>query len=266
MFEEFYAELPDKKRYLERIGVTEPITPGKDALDRLILAHQQNVPFENLDVYDAGRDIRLDTAGLFEKIVERRRGGYCFELNGIFMSLLQSLGFECFPIAVRVVWSLECYMPISHRAGIVTIGGKRYFCDVGFGGPQPRTALDLDDFGPQRSGSDEFIFTKDDDGDTVIFRITEAGRERLLKFSERRCENVDFLAPSEYQSKNADSGFKKSRMVNIATQSGSVSINNDVLRIHHNGQVREKTLETPEELSAALQQYFGIAVDFPLKP
>ncbi len=265
MFEQFNAPLPDQKRYLERIGIAGPPTPDKTALDRLILAHQTTVPFENLDVYDAGRDIRLDTAGLFDKIVERRRGGYCFELNGLFMSLLLSLGFDCFPIAVRVVWNLDCYMPVSHRAGIVRLGGKRYFCDVGFGGPQPGTALDLDAKKPQRSGPDEFIFTRDADGDTVISRITESGRERLLKFSERRCENVDFLAPNEYQSKNADSGFKKTRMVNIATNGGSVSINDSVLRIHDNGQVSEKTLETEKELAEALKTYFGIAVDFPLK-
>ena len=265
MFEEYNAPLPDQKQYLERLGVTGTLTPDKQTLDRLILAHQKTVPFENLDVYDAGGDIRLDTAGLFNKIVERRRGGYCFELNGLFMNLLQSLGFDGYPIAVRVVWGQDCYMPISHRAGIVLIGGKRYFCDVGFGGPQPGTALDLDDKNPQRSGSDVFIFTEDPDGDTVISRITQQGRERLLKFSERRCEDVDFLAPSEYQSKNKDSGFKKSRMVNIATDSGSVSINDNILRIHHNGHVTEKTLETTEALTAALKQYFGIEVDFPLK-
>ncbi len=266
MFEDLYAPLPDRQRYLERIGADGPAVPDKNTLDRLILAHQRAVPFENLDVFDAGRDILLDTASLYDKIVGRRRGGYCFELNALFMSLLLDLGFDCFPIAVRVVWHLDCYMPVTHRAGVVQIGGKRYFCDVGFGGPQPGAALDLDDPAPQRAGADTFVFEKDDDGDTVLARLTADGRERLLKFSERPCRNVDFLAPNEYQSKNPNSGFKRARMLNLATDAGSVSITGDVLKIHHNGRVTEKTLETGEELTRALMEYFGLAVDIPLNP
>ena len=265
MFEEFYTPLPDQKRYLERIGVTGPLTPDKNTLDRLVLAHQTSVPFENLDVYDAGCEIRLDTDGLYDKIVLRRRGGYCFELNGLFMSLLESLGFECYPIAVRVVWGLPGYTPISHRAGVVVLDGKRYFCDVGFGGPQPREALCLEDAGPQHSAGDTFVFEKVIDGDTVLSRLTATGGERLLKFDERPCENVDFLAPNEYQSKNKNSGFKAMRMINIATGTGNVAINNNVLRIHNNGQVTEKSLETEQALREALNEHYGIKVDFPLK-
>jgi N-hydroxyarylamine O-acetyltransferase len=81
MFEEYYAPLPSKKQYLERIGLSGAFKPDKETLDRLIQAHQTSVPFENLDVYDAAREIRLDTQGLFDKLVARRRGGYCFELT-----------------------------------------------------------------------------------------------------------------------------------------------------------------------------------------
>jgi N-hydroxyarylamine O-acetyltransferase len=127
MFEELYAPLPDRQGYLERIGADNPAAPDKDTLDRLILAHQYAVPFENLDVFDAGRDILLDTASLYDKIVGRRRGGYCFELIRAVLSLLLDLGFDCFPIAVRVVWHLDCYMPVTHRAGVVQIGRKAVF-------------------------------------------------------------------------------------------------------------------------------------------
>jgi N-hydroxyarylamine O-acetyltransferase len=181
------------------------------------------------------------------------------------MSLLKCIGFDCFPVAVRVIWRLDGYTPVAHRAGVVTFGTKRYFCDVGFGGPQPRAALDLDDYGPQRTGPDTFIFSKAADGDTVISRLTTAGEERLLKFSERPCENVDFLAPNEYQSKNPNSGFKRARMVNIASDDGSIAVCGNMLRVHHNAGLTEKTLETADELKNALKEYFGIEVDFPLK-
>lgn len=265
MFEELYAPLPDKARFLERLGLQDIKTPDLATLDRLILAHQMTVPFENLTVYDAGAEVDLDIAALFDKIVQRRRGGYCFELNALFMSLLKSMGYDCYPIMVRVVWMSTVYMPISHRAGIVTIDGVRYFVDVGFGGPSPRSALRLDDPNPQTSGPNEFVFDKAPDGDFVIYRLTVEGREQLLKFSDRRCEDVDFLGPNEYQSKNKNSGFKRTRMVNLSRDNGSAAITNNVLRIHKDGAVEEVLLDTEEKLRKALSEHFGIKVEFPLK-
>ena len=74
MFEEFYAPLPDPARFLKRMGLVDVTTPDLETLNRLILAHNLNVPFENLDVYDAGIGVRLDIASLYDKIVVRRRG------------------------------------------------------------------------------------------------------------------------------------------------------------------------------------------------
>jgi N-hydroxyarylamine O-acetyltransferase len=265
MFEELYAPLPDQARFLERLGVPDVITPDLETLDRLILAHQMNVPFENLNVYDAQIDVDLDIASLFDKIVARRRGGYCFELNALFMSLLKSLGYDCYPIMVRVIMMSTAYMPISHRAGIVNIDGVRYFVDVGFGGPSPRSAVRLDDPNPQTSGPNDFVFEKAPDGDFIICRVTGKGREQLLKFSDRRCENVDFLGPNEYQSKNKNSGFRNTRMLNITRENGSAAITGNVLRIHKDGDLEEILLDTEDKLRKALQEHFGIVVDFPLK-
>lgn len=265
MFEELYAPLPDRMRFLERLGLSDITAPDLETLNRLISSHQMKVPFENLSVYDAETEVLLNTEALYEKIVVHRRGGYCFELNALFMSLLKSLGYDCYPVLVRVVWMSDTYMPISHRAGIVTIDGIRYFVDVGFGGPSPRSAIRLDDLSPQKSGSNEFVFDKADDGDFVIYRLTPDGREQLLKFSDRPCENVDFLGPNEYQSKNKNSGFKRVRMVNIARENGSAAITGDVLRIHKDGTVEETVLDTEEKLRRALHEHFGIVVDFPLK-
>ena len=265
MFEEFDAPLPDRKRYLERIGLPGASRPDLETLNALILAQLRSVPFENLDVYDAGTDIRLEIEALFDKIVLRRRGGYCFELNALFMGLLKELGYRCYPVMVRVVWRATGYMPISHRAGIITIDGTRYFCDVGFGGPSPSGAIKLDEPGPQQSGANNFIFDRAQDGDFVIYRITETGREQLLKFQDRPCENVDFLGPNEYQSHNSRSGFKMARMVNIATETGSSSISGGILRVHKDGEVCETPLDTEDKLRQALRDRFGIAVDFQLK-
>jgi len=264
LFEPLYAPIPDSERYLERIGISSFDCPDKETLDRLVLCHQRTVPFENLDIYDAAADISLNIPALYDKIVLRRRGGYCFELNAAFMSLLASLGYDCHAVAVRVVWNFPDVMPISHRAMIVTIDGVRYFCDVGFGGPSPQNALYLDVVGFQASGANVFMFEKGESG-TVMYRMVNGGRERLLLFEETPCDPVDFLAFNEYQSKSKDSMFRKDRIVNLATETGSITLTGNVLKIHDDGDTSEETLSDERELKAAMKKHFGLSVDFPLK-
>ena len=264
IFEPLYAPLPNIERYLERIGISSFDNPDKETLDSLILCHQRTVPFENLDIYDAAADISLNIPALYDKIVLRRRGGYCFELNAVFMSLLTSLGYDCCAVAVRVVWNLPDVMPISHRAVIVTIDGIRYFCDVGFGGPSPQNALYLDVIGLQTSGTNVFLFEKSEAG-TVMYRMLNGNKERLLLFHETPCDPVDFLAFNEYQSKNNNSMFRKNRLVNLITETGSITLTGNALKIHDDGNTLEETLSGEQELRAALKKHFDLSVDFPLK-
>lgn len=264
LFNPLYEPLPDLNQYLARIGVTGPCPPSKETLDKLILAHQRTVPFENLDVYDADGEVSLATSALFEKIVTRRRGGYCFEMNGIFTSVLQKAGFDCYSVAARIVWNATRPMPVTHRAIIVTIDGEKYFCDVGFGGPSPQGALKLEYDREYRVRNDVFIPEKEGIF-TVITRKTADGRERLQMFHDHPAEPVDFLAPNYYQSKSPTSGFKMMRMLNMLTETGAISLNGNVLRIHDNGVTEERVLETEAELKEAMEKYYGLRVDFPLK-
>ena len=259
-----YAPLPDSKRYLERIGIDAIDTLDKKTLDRLVLCHQRTVPFENLDIYDADTDISLNIPELYDKIVLRRRGGYCFELNAAFMSLLASLGYDCYALAVRVIWNLPDPMPITHRATVVTIDGVRYFCDVGFGGPSPQNALYLDVTGFQESGAGVFQIEKEEAG-TVIYRMVNGEKERLLLFSETPCEPVDFLALNEYQAKSKDSMFRKGRLLNLVTENGNKTLSGNVFKINDGGNSSEKILSDEQELKAAMKEHFGLSVDFPLK-
>ena len=267
MFEHFkplYEPLPDSGRYLDRIGMKSIDAPDKETLDRLVLCHQRTVPFENLDIYDADIDISLSIPALYDKVVLRRRGGYCFELNAAFMSLLKSLGYDCYALAIRVVWNFEDVMPISHRGTVVTIDGIRYFCDVGFGGPSPQGALYLDVDGFQESGINTFKIEKVKSG-TVIHRMVNGEKERLLLFSEEPCDPVDFLALNEYQSRSRDSMFRKGRLLNLVTENGNKTLSGNVLTINESGGKSEKTLFGEKELRSAMEEHFGLSVDFPLK-
>ncbi|MCF0120144.1 MAG: arylamine N-acetyltransferase, partial [Oscillospiraceae bacterium] len=141
MYEELYAPLPDVNAYLERIGLTEAPAITPEGLDTLVFAHQRSVPFENYELCELDGHIDISIEKLFDKVVRRRRGGYCFELNGIFYSLLQALGFDVYPVLAKIFREGEEHLPPLHRCNIITIDGMRYFTDVGFGGPMPAGAI-----------------------------------------------------------------------------------------------------------------------------
>ena len=121
------------KAYLERIGYKGQVQKDEKTLNRLIRSHLERVPFENLDVCDLGKIPSLEEEALFEKIVARRRGGYCFELNTLLQALLQALGYTVYPVAVRVLWNREFFPPVSHMALVVPFADRKYLCDVGYG-------------------------------------------------------------------------------------------------------------------------------------
>jgi N-hydroxyarylamine O-acetyltransferase len=107
--------------YLERIGYYGPLSPTAETLRRLHVAHLMSVPFENLSIH-LGEPIVLEDAALFDKVVAHRRGGFCYELNGLFAWLLRALGFRVTMLAAEVRNARgEWGAPFDHMALLVTI-------------------------------------------------------------------------------------------------------------------------------------------------
>jgi N-hydroxyarylamine O-acetyltransferase len=127
----------DLPAYFARIGYEHAARPAPtlDTLRALHLLHPQAIPFENLDVL-LGRPVRIDLASVQRKLVGARRGGYCYEHNLLFRSVLEALGFRVRSYAGRVLWGREASSmpPRTHMCLIVEIDGTRYLADVGFGG------------------------------------------------------------------------------------------------------------------------------------
>ena len=281
MNNQYYALVPDPGAYLARIGLNPddyrkslhpelPDSPSdysaphtKQALDTLVKAHLYHVPFEALDAYDLQREVSLTIEDLYQKIVVRRRGGYCFELNGLLFALAESLGFTCIPVACRVLF--EGDLPtVGHRNNIAILDdGKRVTFDVGFGGPAPISTLYLDCDQPQTSG--KLTFRIDRSGHNGAFRqvlINPDGSESpLLMFTDQRFEQVDFVALSAYMTLHSTARFRNERVLNLLREEGSVAISNNTLRIHENGKLTEIELKTPEERKRAYTEYFGIPAE-----
>ena len=123
----------DQKTYLNRINYLGELKPTLEVLKDLQKSHLLSVPFENLDIH-FNRPIELDPRKIYQKIVETNRGGFCYELNGLFYELLKSLGFKVKRISARVYDQTKGFGPeYDHLAIITRINETEYLADVGFG-------------------------------------------------------------------------------------------------------------------------------------
>ena len=244
--------------YLKRINYDGPLTPTADTLRDLQVAHLHNVPFENLSIH-CGEPIVLNDDALFTKIVEKRRGGFCYEVNGLFAALLRALGFDVAMLSAEVANPAgEFSQEFDHMTLMVTLD-QRWLVDVGFGESFVEPLL-LDERGEQVQASG-------------IFQIVEAGEHLLLK---RRTEGGDWkplyrfkLQPYEYANyeemcryhqTSPDSHFTKGRICSLATRDGRITLSDMRLITTDQENRREQLLETQDDYDRILRQQFGIVM------
>ena len=228
------AGSPSVQAYLDRIehhGSTEPDLATLAALQR---AHMLAVPFENLDIH-LGRPLVLDPAVNYRKIVERRRGGWCFELNGLFAWLLAELGFEVTLLGSRVDGSQGAGSELAHLLLRVDLD-QAYIVDVGFGegafDPLPLAAL-----------PDGVIRHLDDL--TIVFTT----QPRRLDEFQPMCDHLQ---------SSPESSFVRRRVAHRALPDGRISVR-DLTFIEEGGGSRsERELAGDDEWRAVLRDRFGI--------
>lgn len=260
----------DIAAYCARIGVSGPLPPTVATLRRLHHAHMLAVPFENLDIH-WGRPIVLEEARLFEKLVVQRRGGFCYEQNGLFAAVLRELGFTVDLLEARVgakPW--EDSLPWDHMTLQVTLK-KRWLADVGFGDGF-REPLLLDEAGPQ---------TRKDG----VWRVQHDGREGLhssrtaagdwkpeYRFRLRPRRLADFTPGCEHHQHSPESHFTRKRVCSRATETGRITLS-DLCLIDTEGfpsrtpaastepgmvRRRERDLADDTEFLRLLRERFGI--------
>lgn len=248
----------DIPAYLERIGCSAPISLTPEGLHLLTTSHLKSVPFENLEVTDEGAEPSLDAEALFRKVVEKKRGGYCFELNKLFALLLSQLGFECRSVAVRVINGRPDPCPLSHRGIVVTIGGKRYYCDVGFGGEGPKDVLPLDEGSEQTVAGEHFHLSSE--GDAIVISKYKDGRAwRVLKFRDESWLDVDFVTLNRYYSTYPGSPFRLKRIIYLSTEEGWKSLVHHTFTRFSGGAYTVTQLE-PEQIRELVKQEFHLEI------
>lgn len=246
----------DTYTYLKRINYEGPLTPNGETLRRLQLAHLLAVPFENLSIH-RGEPILLDDAMLFEKIVTRRRGGFCYELNGLFCALLWALRFDVVLLAASVRNEEGIFGPaFDHMALMVTLS-EPWLVDVGFG-DSFREPLRLNEReGQHQEGERYRIDTSDDQ--LMLMRFTSDGWTPQYRFTLTGYNHTDFFDMCHYHQTSAESHFKKGRVCSLATIDGRITLSDNRLIITRKGERIECELADEQAWTDALRDHFGIA-------
>jgi N-hydroxyarylamine O-acetyltransferase len=246
--------------YLRRIRYFEPLKPDVQTLRGLQRAHLLTVPFENLDI-GLKRPIRLDLEALWDKIIVRRRGGFCYELNGLFAWLLKEIGFDVTYLNARVYKrSGELGIPFDHLALLVRIPDEpeRWLADVGFG-DSFNEPLDSEEPGEQIQDLRAYRLERLSDGYVTWQKNYDGSWEHQYFFDlQPRSFPADYEAGCLYHQTSPNSSFTRNSVISLATLDGRVSLEMDRLILTQNGQRSEKALENEAEYYALLKQYFGI--------
>jgi len=240
-------------RYLARIGAARPCEPDLEGLRALQYAHLRTVPFENLSIH-LDEPIVLEEGSLYEKIVQRRRGGFCYELNGLFAALLRDLGYEVTLLAGRVRGSDGVLgIPYDHLTLRVDLD-EPWLADVGFGhftdGP-----LRLNARTPQHDPAS--VYRIADNGD---FLEVHAAEDSLL-IDPRPAELADFTAACWWHRTSPDSHFTRSPVCSLRTATGRVTLSGAKLITAGNGTRTETVLPDEESVLAAYRDHFGLDID-----
>ncbi|HEV2864262.1 MAG TPA: arylamine N-acetyltransferase [Pyrinomonadaceae bacterium] len=248
----------DVKAYLERIDYRGPLEPTAETLRALHVAHLHVVPFENLSIH-ARQPVVLEDGPLFEKVVGNRRGGFCYELNGLFAALLRALGFDVQMLSAGVARKDGGFGPeFDHMALVVNLG-ERWLADVGFG-DSFREPLRLDERGEQRQGRSAYRVRPE--GDRLVLERRDGGAdwEPQYSFTLRPRAYADYAEMCRYHQTSPESHFTRGRVCTLATDGGGrVTLSGlRLITTDPDGTRRERALADEEEFAAVLREQFGV--------
>lgn len=253
--------LTDLALYLRRLGFGAPPAPTLETLRQLQLRHTGVFPFENLTTL-SGEPVLIDLPSVEKKVLHEGRGGYCYELNNLYLALLQSLGFEARGISGRVVMGQPegAWTARTHRLSLVTLDGVRYISDVGFGGMVPTAPLLLDIADEQLTPHESYRIEQHADGYILSARVADEWRAMYI-FDLQRQEDIDYAVGNWYVSTHPESTFARQLMVARTGEGWRRTLNNGSFAIHRLGRDSERRqVADVQALIDLLESEFDIRV------
>jgi N-hydroxyarylamine O-acetyltransferase len=242
--------------YLERIRRPRPAEPALSTLRDLQSAHAAAIPFENLDIL-LGRGISLDIDRLRQKLVDRRRGGYCFEQNTLFLNVLRELGFDATPFEARVRVGTTAIRPRTHMVLSVNVEEAEWLADVGFGGEGPRVPVPMNATAVDDGGTGYRVVR---DGPLHVLQMRADGEwSDQYAWSPQPVQPIDFEVASWFTSTHPQSPFVRTLTAQRAAPDVRYVLRYPMFtEIRHDG-VRTREI-TRSELHGLLQDVFLIDV------
>lgn len=255
----------DLSAYFARIGYDGPRTPTLETLRAIQLLHPQAIAFENLSPLLA-LPVKLDVESLQHKLVRSRRGGYCFEHNGLLFQVLRALGYRVAGLAGRVVWNnpTDAIPPRSHMILRVELDEGIHLADVGFGN-SPTAPLRLVADVEQQTPHESFRLVKNDG--VYILQCNLKGQwTSFYMFDLQEQAPVDYQVANHYVSTWPTSHFVTSLIAARAMPDGRLGLRNNRLSIHkRTGESEQRVLASAAEMRMALDDLFGVVVPDPVR-
>ena len=246
------------EKYLQRIGYDGSIQPTIELLQVLQKRHLLSIPFENLDIHYKV-PIQLDLETIFEKVVIRKRGGFCYELNGIFYELLRSIGLDVKMISARVFdQGQQIFSPeFDHLAIIAKINSVDYLADAGFG-EFAFTPLKVEPDTIQNDERGNFRIERHDNSYyKVVKRAGEAWVPEYM-FTLTKRDLSEFEDMCRYNQTSPLSHFTQNKFCSLATEKGRITVTAKKIKITVGDSITEMLLDSEEEFLEALETYFHI--------
>ncbi|WP_147820296.1 arylamine N-acetyltransferase family protein [Salidesulfovibrio onnuriiensis] len=257
----------DSAAYLRKLNLSDPVEPTVDTLRALQHAQFHTIPFENFDIH-LGRGVDLDPEHQFDKLVHLPRGGYCFELNGLFLRALRAFGFEARALLARVHLT-GTPSGRGHQISLIETDGRQWIADVGFGKDTPRGPMPLELGAVRKFNGVEYRLGDGGVFGTMLQKFTEGEWRNLYSFDMEHVCPADIDYGNHYVSTSPRTFFTQARVAMRPLEDGMITLYNHRLTVtRHN---REEKHELPEGQGYldALKTHFGIELDAPyaaLKP
>ncbi|SEH51953.1 arylamine N-acetyltransferase [Mycolicibacterium rutilum] len=254
----------DVAAYLTRIGYTGPTEPTLATLRELVAGHNRAIPFENLDPLMGIPVADLSAPALVDKLVHRRRGGYCYEQNGLMGYVLSELGYDVHRLAGRVVWmNPSAELPAqTHETLSVQAPGEdgRWLVDVGFGGQTLSSPIRLVAGPVQQTRHEPYRLRANGDG-FVLEAEVRGQWQPLYTFDTRPQPQIDLEVGSWYVSTHPSSGFVTGLSAARVTDDARYNLRGRHLAVHRDGTTERVRFDTAADVLAALTDCFGINLD-----
>jgi N-hydroxyarylamine O-acetyltransferase len=245
--------------YLARIGYAGPVTPTLEVLRAVHRAHLLSVPFENLDIA-RGRALVVDQEACVRKLVEERRGGFCYEMNGAFAALLQAIGFQVTLLSARVARQDGSFGPEFDHLTLRVDLDQPWLADVGFGDSFIEPLRLLPGIAQQDAGQ---IYRMTETGSVLQLQKWETGGawNDMYRFTLQPRQIQDFAAMCHYHQTSPESSFTRTRLCTRATPEGRITLSGMKLTITRKGEKEERMLSSENEWRAALRRHFDLVLE-----